>query len=116
MQRGIQPALAGSKNCNRLEQFLACRECSDPGIHEALLCDALGAPTCAIAGNLFVLRNDAWLTPLIDHAGVAGICRQWLLAQGVACERRLRVAAVRSEEHTSALQYLMRISYAVFCL
>src|SRR3546814_2804550 len=29
--------------------------------------------------------------------------------------RRLRSAAVRSEEHTSELQSLMRTSYAVFC-
>src|SRR3546814_1616378 len=28
----------------------------------------------------------------------------------------LREAAIRSEEHTSELQSLMRISYAVFCL
>src|SRR3546814_5904364 len=31
-------------------------------------------------------------------------------------ERRWKVAALRSEEHTSELQSLMRISYAVFCL
>src|SRR3546814_7946548 len=30
--------------------------------------------------------------------------------------RRLKVSARRSEEHTSELQSLMRISYAVFCL
>src|SRR3546814_10240134 len=30
--------------------------------------------------------------------------------------RRQRVGAERSEEHTSELQFLMRISYAVFCL
>src|SRR3546814_10875533 len=30
--------------------------------------------------------------------------------------RRLRGATERSEEHTSELQSLMRISYAVFCL
>src|SRR3546814_6699845 len=30
--------------------------------------------------------------------------------------RHLDVAHVRSEEHTSELQSLMRISYAVFCL
>src|SRR3546814_2547893 len=30
--------------------------------------------------------------------------------------RLLREAAARSEEHTSELQSLMRISYAVFCL
>src|SRR3546814_5856118 len=31
-------------------------------------------------------------------------------------ERRTRIVAARSEEHTSELQSLMRISYAVFCL
>src|SRR3546814_6995847 len=36
------------------------------------------------------------------------ICSRW--------QRRLRRAAGRSEEHTSELQSLMRISYAVFCL
>src|SRR3546814_2603640 len=31
-------------------------------------------------------------------------------------DRDVRRAAIRSEEHTSELQSLMRISYAVFCL
>src|SRR3546814_9037356 len=31
-------------------------------------------------------------------------------------ERKLELVGVRSEEHTSELQSLMRISYAVFCL
>ncbi len=94
LRLGVQPALAGIKHCNRLEQILARREWSDPDIHEAVLCDALGAPTCACAGNLFVLRDGAWLTPLIDRAGVAGICRQWLLTQGMAREQRLSRADV----------------------
>src|SRR3546814_4496700 len=34
----------------------------------------------------------------------------------VADPRRLQIEASRSEEHTSELQSLMRISYAVFCL
>ena len=98
LRLGIQPALAGIKHCNRLEQILARRECSGPDIHEAVLCDALGAPTSACAGNLFVLRDGAWLTPLIDRAGVAGICRQWLLTQGMAREQRLRVADVEQAD------------------
>src|SRR3546814_7555471 len=32
------------------------------------------------------------------------------------CEIRSVYASIRSEEHTSELQSLMRISYAVFCL
>src|SRR3546814_1123651 len=35
---------------------------------------------------------------------------------GALVLRRDRLGAVRSEEHTSELQSLMRISYAVFCL
>src|SRR3546814_9805862 len=35
---------------------------------------------------------------------------------GVPDVRHGRVARLRSEEHTSELQSLMRISYAVFCL
>src|SRR3546814_7146483 len=33
-----------------------------------------------------------------------------------ACRDRFEAAMARSEEHTSELQSLMRISYAVFCL
>src|SRR3546814_1468849 len=53
-----------------------------------------------------------------DHAGLAvGI----LLEADDLALRRERVAGIdrrqeRSEEHTSELQSLMRISYAVFCL
>src|SRR3546814_5598879 len=45
---------------------------------------------------------------LVMGAGVAGL-------QAIATAKRLG-AVVRSEEHTSELQSLMRISYAVFCL
>ncbi|PIQ36562.1 MAG: aminodeoxychorismate lyase [Lysobacterales bacterium CG17_big_fil_post_rev_8_21_14_2_50_64_11] len=98
LRLGIQPLLAGIKHCNRLEQVLARREWSDPDIHESLLCDALGAPTCAVSGNLFVLRDGVWLTPLLDRAGVAGLCRQWLLAQGIGHEQRLCVADVEQAD------------------
>src|SRR3546814_1730137 len=40
-----------------------------------------------------------------------------LEAQGIALEPQAKIGpAARSEEHTSELQSLMRISYAVFCL
>src|SRR3546814_4005799 len=35
---------------------------------------------------------------------------------GVGDEARIGIGGARSEEHTSELQSLMRISYAVFCL
>src|SRR3546814_1900274 len=39
-----------------------------------------------------------------------------MLSHGKVRARRWRVSILRSEEHTSELQSLMRISYAVFCL
>src|SRR3546814_3900322 len=52
--------------------------------------------------------------------GVAGrILRPRVLVDhdmSLACGPRIRPSFPRSEEHTSELQSLMRISYAVFCL
>src|SRR3546814_4098575 len=42
--------------------------------------------------------------------------RHALWSMGFGERRRLPIGAERSEEHTSELQSLMRISYAVFCL
>src|SRR3546814_8787003 len=39
-----------------------------------------------------------------------------LTQAGIAKRLELESATIRSEEHTSELQSLMRISYAVFCL
>src|SRR3546814_6250198 len=49
----------------------------------------------------------------IDHCGEAGTLAKEL---GVSIEGPHEADRFRSEEHTSELQSLMRISYAVFCL
>src|SRR3546814_1820255 len=48
--------------------------------------------------------------PFNDRAFSSGLIVFWLVPTGNS------QCAVRSEEHTSELQSLMRISYAVFCL
>src|SRR3546814_1331388 len=59
---------------------------------------------------------------LVQYLGADGCSladRQWLEGRStVAHDRRAdrRSPRTRSEEHTSELQSLMRISYAVFCL
>src|SRR3546814_3602136 len=53
------------------------------------------------------------LERVVGHLGAVGTELQRQFVQAVArASRRMR----RSEEHTSELQSLMRISYAVFCL
>src|SRR3546814_13321752 len=70
----------------------------------------------------FLIKADA-RTGSLDLQLAAGhvvLHRQLQVAQIVICEFRqaagTRCDAGRSEEHTSELQSLMRISYAVFCL
>jgi 4-amino-4-deoxychorismate lyase len=76
----IQPALAGLKHLNRLEQVLARREWNDPAIHEGLMLDTDGQVACATAANVFALVQGRWLTPPVDRRGVAGVARAWILA------------------------------------
>src|SRR3546814_8615339 len=59
----------------------------------------------ALAGLARALQEDALLVGAISEAVGLG--------DGAADGEALRI---RSEEHTSELQSLMRISYAVFCL
>lgn len=80
LRMAIQPALAGLKHLNRLEQVLARAEWRDPGIHEGLLLDARGRVACATAANVFALVDGRWLTPRVDECGVAGVARAWVLA------------------------------------
>src|SRR3546814_9537654 len=68
-----------------------------------------------------VYRHDRGLLyaldPDVQGAAVAGTVRLGLSRCGLAVAGRLGSGrAARSEEHTSELQSIMRISYAVFCL
>lgn len=85
----LQPALAGLKHLNRLEQVLARSEWRDPALIEGLMRDADGAPVCATAANLFIVVDGQLGTPLVDRCGVAGVCRRFLLEQAGASECRL---------------------------
>ncbi|MFT3805328.1 aminodeoxychorismate lyase [Arenimonas sp.] len=75
-----QPALAGIKHLNRLEQVLARLEWNDPAIDEGLMLDERDRVISATAGNVFALIGGRWLTPRVSECGVAGVMREWLLA------------------------------------
>ncbi|MBV8145016.1 MAG: aminodeoxychorismate lyase [Gammaproteobacteria bacterium] len=97
LRLGENPALAGIKHCNRLEQVLARREWTDPKIAEALLFSSSGALVSGIASNVFLVCDSKLVTPLLDRCGVAGVMRGLVLdiaaATGLcAQERRLDAA------------------------
>src|SRR3546814_2682108 len=77
-------------------------------------------------------NNDDWIDEILSNLGLADKAQTNMRALSGGMKRRVLVAqalvhrppviildeptAGRSEEHTSELQSLMRISYAVFCL
>src|SRR3546814_939181 len=107
--------------------------------------EALGREFGAMRPNILLITADQWRgdsygaaghpvvrTPAIDALTAEGVCFLRHFSQAAPCSpgraslytglyqmnhRVLRNGTpLRSEEHTSELQSLMRISYAVFCL
>src|SRR3546814_13994019 len=98
-----------------------------------MACTAVGRLVCCRSRWFFFLmirrpprstRTDTLFpyTTLFRSAGFVSRERFRIVRYGLGSEERPRVDAAalvagrRSEEHTSELQSLMRISYAVFCL
>ena len=90
LRLGENPALAGLKHLNRLEQVLARREWSDGDIAEALMYSASGRLISGVMSNVFLVEGQRLRTPRIDRCGVAGIMRQVVLREaaraGIAVE------------------------------
>lgn len=82
------PALAGIKHLNRLEQVLARSEWSDE-YAEGLLCDDVGNVIEGTITNLFIVENGALYTPELTECGVAGVMR----AEVLACAQNIGIAA-----------------------
>jgi 4-amino-4-deoxychorismate lyase len=74
-----QPALAGIKHCNRLEQILARREVDAAGADEGLMRDRDDRIVEGVAANVFVVRHGVLQTPPLDQCGVAGVMRSRVL-------------------------------------
>src|SRR3546814_9251489 len=78
-------------------------------------CSVFASPTAsrrpdssqAIASACGCAGSEVWMWAAVSR---------WTSAACAVAARQQSVAIQRSEEHTSELQSLMRISYAVFCL
>jgi 4-amino-4-deoxychorismate lyase len=97
------PSLAGLKTLNRLDSVLARSEWTDGRIWEGLMRDVDGNFVCGTMSNLFLRHGTVLMTPLLDHCGVAGVMRRWILerAGGLrlrAVERRIRWKDLQSAE------------------
>ncbi|WP_293935742.1 aminodeoxychorismate lyase [Iodobacter sp.] len=87
-----QPALAGVKHLNRLENVLARREWQDPSIFEGLMLDRDGLVIEGVMSNVLVLCDTHLFTPKLDQSGVNGVMCEVVfdaaLQHGFAVEKR----------------------------
>jgi 4-amino-4-deoxychorismate lyase len=74
----INPALAGIKHLNRLEQVLARIEC-EAQWQEGLMLDTNGFVIEGTMSNLFLIRDGILITPSLERTGINGITRDAIL-------------------------------------
>jgi 4-amino-4-deoxychorismate lyase len=102
------PALAGLKHLNRLEQVLARAEWSeDP--QEGLMLDTEGLVIEGTMSNVFASPAEGhWLTPDLSQAGVAGVTRRHIL-------ERARVQGLEVEVRPVSLDELLECREIFMC-
>lgn len=71
----INPAIAGIKHLNRLENVLAKSELSTTGYTDGLMQNPLQQVICSTQANLFLLQGNKLLTPNLTQSGVHGTVR-----------------------------------------
>lgn len=111
---GENPALAGLKHCNRLEQVLARREWTDPTIADSLMYSSAGALVSGTMSNVFIVRDSSLQTPRLERCGVAGVMRRTVLQAagmaGIAAQEcTLRAADLQSAEEVFLTNALIGI-------
>lgn len=73
-----QPALAGIKHLNCLEQVLAANQARKAGADDCLMLDQGGRVVSISTGNVFVYKDGSLLTPPMDRCGIVGTRRERL--------------------------------------
>jgi len=113
----IQPQLAGLKHLNRLENVLARNELLVSNVTEAIMLNAHSEMVCATQANLFLIKGQQLMTPLLVNSGVAGTTRYQMPKIAQVCgldyhEQTLTLEDLQSADElflTNALRGIMPI-------
>jgi len=107
------PATAGLKHLNRLDQVLASLELTKD-CEEGLVCNAQGHLVEGIKSNVFLVKSGVLVTPQLDRAGVAGIQRDVILDM---CQEQQLLVHVRdvpfAEIHTADEMFLCNSVFGI---
>ncbi len=101
------PALAGLKTLNRLEQVLARSEWVNPDIQEGLMLDDRRCVTCGTMTNLFMVSDNVLKTPLLAEAGVTGIMRSKIIQQALSAGIEFRELIISTDDVANASEVFL---------
>ncbi len=107
LRLSAQPALAGVKHLNRLENVLARAEWNDPGIAEGLLLDEAGNVIEGTRCNIFIVEDGALVTPDLSRCGVAGVTRDLIMSAAGAHDIACRVEPISMQRLKNANEVLL---------
>jgi len=103
---GENPALAGLKHCNRLEQILARGEAGAESADEALMLSSSGILISGTMTNVFLIDGspDAprLRTPGLDRCGVAGVMRRVVMREAARIGLPVEECALTTDDLAAA--------------
>ena len=95
---GLNPALAGIKHLNRLEQIMARAEWRTEDIQEGLMLDQKGFVIEGTMSNVFCIKEQRLFTAPIERCGVAGIVRGIVLSLAGALNINVKEAYFTADQ------------------
>ncbi len=96
------------KSLSYMDNILARKEATMAGADEALMLNEAGHVCCAAASNIFIFKNNNWITPPISDGTLNGIIRGEILNMG-----KLDGAPIREESLT--LAQVQEADYIFIC-
>ena len=111
---GLNPALAGIKHLNRLEQVLARSEWQDPQIQEGIMLDQQGHVIEGTMSNLFWVKQQRLYTADLSQCGVTGIMRELVIEAAQSLKLPLQIGLWPLSELLSAEEIF--ITNSLICL
>ena len=106
---GENPALAGLKHCNRLEQILAANEADGAEADEALMLSSAGQLIGGTMTNVFLIEGPSGRvrTPEIRTCGVAGVMRQVVMREAARAGLAVEACALGLEDLEGASEVML---------
>lgn len=116
LRLAVQPALAGIKHLNRLEQVMARAEWNDPAITEGLLLDQDGFLVEATMSNVLYVSQGELYTPTTDRCGVSGVMARYVTETvAPALGIKVNLGRYRLEDFLAAEEWLLTSSMLRVC-